>query len=477
MNLFEQISKFIAERDFQNALQIASQIENETDRLNALGIVYFYMENYEKAFQYLSKVLEIEPFHSPTLFNIAKLHFQKGDYEQAWKFVIRMPEKIPARYELLGDIMKSLDNLPMAVYYYKKAINSNSFKVAEKLKELEQIRTEKNVCVFAHPGFPYFSQEISEILSALFNVRLVIPSSSNELIEAYNWADIVWFEGINEIVIEISNKMPKNERKVILRVYEPVSDNILENINWFFIDQVIFTNAKLQTFYEQKCEELISIKKSIIEKGINLSYVTPSIKKAPKKIALIPDVGQYSVLNLVEIARSLSKENDFEFYLKVPQNFSMELFKTITFQIEKAGLQDRFFLSLNDENFYDFLSNKSSAIFYTLSETIEYPILLAMAMGISTFVFASNSTLEASLPPECLFYSQNEVVNRLHSQENNLFTLREFVENNFSLEKETKKIIDTIRYMSDEEIFDQLIVSIITSENNEKEEVNEIDKY
>ncbi|MCX7653975.1 MAG: hypothetical protein N2Z58_04785 [Fervidobacterium sp.] len=463
MNIFDEISQLLNNQEFEKAINLAQTLPSQTDQLNALGIIFYYTGNLEKSYESFLKVLELDPFHPAASYNFAKLAYQRGDYRSAWRFSLRAQHKFAGVYELAADATKALGNLHMATYYYTKAIKYGAAEnVLEKYnKLLSQLSKKQSMVIFASPNERYFSYQLSNVLSGVYNVEVVLPKNADEVLKSFNQADIIWFEGVNNILAEVSKKLPKNERKVIVRIYDLVGGSVVNDINWYFIDRIIFSSNVVRKFYEERYEEVLSIPRVTIEKCVNLSEIVFS-KRSNKKIALICDMSYLGLLSLLEIAKKLSEKGEFEFYLKVPENSPVEVIKAMKIWLKKYNLDNTFFLSPVSESFYDFLIDKDVAIFYTFSEEISYFILLSMAMGLPTFVYEANEIIGQNLPKECVFGSIEEVVSKIILKDLNPVILREFVEENYPLEREIESIINLIEQIDEDELFSEMILYVLT---------------
>ncbi|MEN3043540.1 MAG: hypothetical protein ABDH59_09660 [Fervidobacterium sp.] len=462
MSIFEEISQLLSKQEFEKAISLAQMLQSQTDQLNALGIIFYYMQDFEKSYENFLKVLELETFHPAASYNLARLVYQKADYKLAWRLSLRVQHKFAGVYELAADAVKALGNLHMATYYYRKAIKYKAAEnVFKKYNELiNQIRKSQNIVIFADSKERYFSYQLSNVLSSIYNVEVVLPKSADEVLNAFNKVNIVWFEGLNNILAQVSNKLPKNDRKIIVRIYDIVEESLINNINWYFIDEIIFSSEVVRRFYEKRYEELLSIKRITIEKCVDLSEIAP-LKRSNKKIALICDMNYFGLLSLLEIARKLAEKDKFEFYLRLPENPPVEIIQNIEIWLKKYNLHNTFFLSTAGESFYDFFNNKDVSIFYNFSEEVSYFIILSMAMGLPTFVYESNEIISQRLPKDFLFSSLEEVVSKITSKSLDPVVFREYVEDNYPLEREIESIVNLIEQIDENDLFAEMILYTI----------------
>lgn len=93
MDVFNEIKKLLSERNFSKAKKLAQNFENEIDKYNLLGIIFYYESKLDDAIEMFKKALNINPVHPDVLFNYSKALFEKGDYFESWRYLTRIPEK------------------------------------------------------------------------------------------------------------------------------------------------------------------------------------------------------------------------------------------------------------------------------------------------------------------------------------------------------------------------------------------------
>lgn len=116
---------------------------------------------------------------------------------------------------MLGDTQLQLNNLAMALHYYRKASELSDIpEMKEKYESLKkQFKKDTKVAFLCLPGLDHFIKDIANILSEMYEVKLVVTADGKQIVDAYNWADIVWIEWANELAVEITNKLPKGNKK------------------------------------------------------------------------------------------------------------------------------------------------------------------------------------------------------------------------------------------------------------------------
>lgn len=103
----------------------------------------------------------------------------------------------------------------MALHYYKKAYESSNIpELKEKYEHIKKqhYRGEK-LAIFCQTDLDRFIHEIADVLTHVYDVKIAIPKDSADIISVYSWADIVWLEWANELTVEITNELPKGNKK------------------------------------------------------------------------------------------------------------------------------------------------------------------------------------------------------------------------------------------------------------------------
>ncbi|WP_448378344.1 tetratricopeptide repeat protein [Fervidobacterium sp.] len=245
-----QLTELITQGRFSEAKQIAEKLPDIVQQENAFGMIYYYEGKLDDAVEHFKKALEIDPINSDVLFNYGKALFDKKDYKEAWRYLLRIHNKDWAVYDLLGDTQLVQGNIPMALYYYRKAAEISPLEEMKKkyLEYKKQYHQDVNIAILCLPGLDNFIHDIADILGEVYNVRLVVSANGNEIVQAYEWADIVWLEWANELAVEVTNKLEKKGKKIVCRLHpgKLIENQFLYRINWSKIDKIIIGCERLK---------------------------------------------------------------------------------------------------------------------------------------------------------------------------------------------------------------------------------------
>ncbi|MGC3947610.1 MAG: hypothetical protein QM762_24410 [Chryseolinea sp.] len=104
------------------ALELDSTL---SDAYKAMGVVYNYREEYDKAYPLLLKAVELNPSNEKAVGNLGTTYLLKGDLPNALKLEkkgVGMDPKNWIFYQLIGWIYRLLDDLPNAESWFQKSI-------------------------------------------------------------------------------------------------------------------------------------------------------------------------------------------------------------------------------------------------------------------------------------------------------------------------------------------------------------------
>lgn len=445
--VLEQINKLLQNKDFSKAKQLAENIDSEVDKYNILGIIHYHENNPEKSLEMFKKALETDPVNDDVLFNYSKVLFEKGDFFESWRYLTRIKTKTWEVYDLLGDTQLKQNNPAMALHYYKKALKLNNIKEMEnKFKDIrEKFKKEEKLAIFCLPGLDNFIKDIAEVLSNIYDVKLVVTTDGNEITNAYNWADIVWLEWANEMAVQITNKLSKENKKVICRLhgYEALRKDFLSKMNWNFIDKIIFVADNVLKTAIKNEPRIKNVSYKLIYNGIDLSKYTYSIRNSGENIVF---VGHFNYKkNPVLALQILKRINDIGNYklFWAGQMQDERMYNYINYLAEKLNLKEKFIFEGFKTNINDYLENKNLFLSTSIHEGYGVAILEAMSKGIKPAIH-NFYVAEEFYPKEFVFNTIDEAVEMITNSDYDSEKYRRFVEEKCPFEKQIFQIVKTI---------------------------------
>ncbi|WP_041082063.1 glycosyltransferase [Thermotoga profunda] len=443
---FEDVIKLIEKKDFSAAKQLAQSIESDIERLNILGIINFYENNLDDALKDFKNALEIAPTHNDVLFNYAKVLFEKGEYFESWRYLTRISDKSWEIWDMLGDTQFKSGNMPMALHYYKKAYDmSNLSELKTKYDSLRnQYHTGKKFAILCLPGLDNFIHNISEILSHVYDVKLVVSADSKEIQEAYSWADIVWLEWANEMAVAITNNLPKGTKKIICRLhrYEAFA-NYTRNINWKNVDRLILVAEHIGDVlkeYHSNAYEKFRDKIVVVPNGLDLCKFDFRPRGHGYNIAIVALINHRKDPAAWLQVIGYLKQIDPRYTLHIAGSFQ-EIHYQNYFEhfIKEADLEENVKLYGHIKDIAKFLEDKNYILSTSIHEGHPYNIMEAMARGIKPIIH--NYEGAKVQWPEKLVYNFIFEIPKIIESEYSSERYRKHVEDNYSLERQMEKIL------------------------------------
>ncbi|MGC8820019.1 MAG: glycosyltransferase [Fervidobacterium sp.] len=444
--LLSKISELISQRKYSEAKVLAEKIENEVDKQNVMGIIYYYEQDFDEAIKKFEGALKIDPIHADVLFNYAKVLFERGKYFESWRYLARIHDKTWEVYDLLGDTQLKQDNPAMALHYYKKAFEiSNISELKEKYNTLKsKYKKNEKLAIFCFPGLDNFVHDIADVLSNIYDIKLVVSTDGREITQAYQWADIVWLEWANEMAIEITNKLPKTGKKVICRLhsYESLTD-FPEKINWNNVDKLILVSEPIGEIlkrYHTKVYEKIKSKIIIISNGVDLNKFKFSPRNHGYNIAIVANISyKKDPATWLQVIGKL-KKLDERYTIHIAGSFQDLRYENyFRYFIKDANLEDnvKLYGFLKDIN--TFLEDKNYVLSTSIHESFGYNIAEAMASGIKSIIH--NFEGSKQLWPADMIFDFIDEIPKIISEDYNSERYRSFIEERYSLEEQIKKIV------------------------------------
>ncbi|MBN2695169.1 tetratricopeptide repeat protein [bacterium] len=124
------------EKNYKDALEIFLDLEekeffkakksDKLDILKHISIIYRLQNNFQKSFDYSTKLLALEPKYPPTLFNMALLYIKQKNYDKADFYINQFKKEVQGLdkeshiltfeyYKTKGDYQEAIDSLNMLI--------------------------------------------------------------------------------------------------------------------------------------------------------------------------------------------------------------------------------------------------------------------------------------------------------------------------------------------------------------------------
>lgn len=279
----------------------------------------------------------------------------------------------------------------------------------------------------------------------------MVTTDSNEIVQAYNWADIIWLEWANELAIEITNKLPKGDKKIVCRLHSYEALNYFpKKIKWENIDILILVSKHigeiLKKFHPDAYKRIKQIR--IIPNGVDLNKFTFSKKTHGYNIAVIGDISyKKDPAAWLQVIGFLKNKINVEYKLHIagePSDIEGGLRYSNYFDyfLNQSKLEKNVVIYGYVNNINEFLEDKNYVLSTSIHESFGYNIAEAMAKGIKPIIHNFHGAREI-WPEECVYnfiYEVPEILNSSYESEK----YRRHVEDNYSLEKQIKLLADLL---------------------------------
>ncbi|MEJ5229437.1 MAG: glycosyltransferase [Pseudothermotoga sp.] len=447
--MYEEISKLIQAKDFSKSIELIDKLaEDDPKKYNFLGLVYFNQGMLEKAKESLERGLKYSPTDSDLLFNYGYVLKEIGSDKEAWRYLMRIHNKDWTVYDLLGDTQFKLKNLPMALRYYKRATDlADNEEMKRKFSSIQsQARKNTKIAFLCLPGLDNFLKDIVETLSLVYDVKLVVSTDGKTIAEAIKWADIIWLEWANELVVEVTNKIDKGRKRILCRLhgYESLRKDLLNSIKWNKIDRVIFVARNVLDTTLQNCEAVRNSNIRLIHNGLDLNRYKFDIRRPGPNIAFAGFFNyKKNPVLAVQILKKLS-EIDSRYNIQWAGEIQDErMYRYILYILNKMRIEKNFSFVGWKKDIDRFLEDKNFFLSTSIHEGYGVAILEAVAKGIKP-VIHNFYIAEEFYPKEWIFNTVDEAVEMITSDSYDSDQYRRFVEDKCSLEQQISEILEVL---------------------------------
>ncbi len=128
--LFQLAVGYYQTGDLQKAESLCGQIirkqPKHIDALNLLGLVCYYLANYDSAIEYIRKALELNSDNAEAYTNLGNAYKNKGQLDKAitsYEKAIKLKPHLAMAHNNLGSVFQEKGRLDEAVTCYQKALN------------------------------------------------------------------------------------------------------------------------------------------------------------------------------------------------------------------------------------------------------------------------------------------------------------------------------------------------------------------
>ncbi len=393
--------------------------QNCREAYNNLGVISFRSDDKEKAIEYFSKSLEIDPYYKDAILNYTDLLCSINQLHLARPLLENIIKKNPNDEE----IIKLLND-----------INSSNY-------------VKSKITFICPPGQESFLRDIIKHFNARYEVRTCYTNTESEVLSDVEWADIIWFEWADVLAVSLTNHPDGilNDKHVICRLHSGESFTSLpKQINWSVVDNVIFVAEHIRKINELLSPKIKETTMSIIPNGINLDKWRFRTRERGFDIAYVGSINYKKGSILLPHLLNAVYNKDKRYRLHLAGEIQDPRYSFYFNQmIHDMGLSNSFIMYGNVDDIDTWLEDKNYIISASLLESQQLGICEAMAKGIKPVIH--NFVGARDLYPEkYIWNSIPDFVRLVQEDDYNSIEYRDFIGNTFSLEKQLGAIENII---------------------------------
>lgn len=387
---------------------------------NKYNIIYFCDNSKEKWNQFICKT----PIISPQ--DLKK--YRDKDIVIASSYVKEIEKQLKQSGYTKVKIFTLIDVFGERRYFLKK--DSSIKAKSNKIKIVKRI-------VFIIDGNNLFCTKIVERLKEKYEVRVVNTKDEKKIFEAIKWCDLCWFEWCDSLISYYTNLNILESKKVICRLHSyEVFNDLIYKVNWNNVDKVIFVAEWVKNNFIDKIE-IEKTKVVVISNIFDFDNWNFKERKKGYNIAVIGNIGwKKNFPMIIQFFYELWRlDNNYKMYIAYYSEGEIEK-RYLDNIVKKLRIEQNVIFSGNiDHNKLAYwLADKEYIVSGSIIESQGMNILEGMASGIKP-VIGYFPYSEQLYPEKYIYYSNQDFINQITSNEYNSFEYRNLVEKNFDEEK------------------------------------------
>lgn len=299
------------------------------------------------------------------------------------------------------------------------------------------INNERKKIVFFSQGDDNFIRDIIEKLSIQYETKKVTIGVDMKLIDQWmEWADICWFEWCDELLIYASKLEIAKEKKIICRLHSYEAFTYYPSrVNWSCVDRLIFVSEGIQKYVIEhyKVNRDITI---VIPNGVDLSKWTFKQRTPGFNVAYVGYINYKKgpMLLLHTLKAIHDQDNRYKFYI-AGQFQDTRYYLYFGQMVKEFGLENNYFFEGWQQDLDKWMEDKDYILCTSVLESQNMSVMQAMAKGIKPVVHNFVGA-KGIYNGNYLWNTIDEAVLKITDGCYNSNEYREFIENNYSLEKQ-----------------------------------------
>jgi len=428
-----KIEELINNGDLDNAVLLINEyqdiIKNDVEVYTFRAIIEIIKNNLDEAEGILKEGLSIDSNDFDLNYNLGYLYEQKNIYSKSIK------------------------------HYRKAAENCSDYNLKEEInKEIEKILNEyqdvavldRKKIVFFDKGGDKFIWDIINELSKEYETKHIRVTDYKQIDEGMKWADICWFEWCDEL-IAYGSKLPlAKEKKIICRIhgYE-VYTNFINQPDWKNINDLIIVAPHIKRIFEENTKYIDKggLKVHMIFCGINVNRYPLNMKNKGFNLGYLGYINYKKNIPLtLDIFKKLH-DVDSRYKLFIAGEFQdMRTLSYFKYFINEYELNNSVFFDgwKNEEQKIEWFKKIDYMLISSIDEGLCFAAAEAMCSGIKP-VLHNCEGIKDHYDKKYIFDTIDEATDMITCAEYDSKEYREFIKDNYSLEKECKQIKEIIK--------------------------------
>ena len=447
-DLHAQATELAQSGDLERALDLLRQLvhiePDVAEHHNDLGAVLCSLRRLDEAWKSLERAVSLEPENAQTLWNLAEVCLDRGDYVGAQGVLDRL-----AAHNLLSpDLVNRTATAALdagdrraGLELVLRSLDMDSTQPG--LSDMATVLNLGRLAVFCENDDRKFLHDILDHLSRRFIVREYAGGGENEIFELLQWSDLAFFEWCGPIMMTAS-MMPK-VTKIVCRLHRYEAFRPWPaKVNWSNVDALItLGNPYVIGALKAKAGDIEGKTRLVtIPNAVNLSAFAFKERERGKNLACLGYLNmRKNPMLLVQCFKDLLAR-DGGYRLFFAGNFQDEMLEQYMMHlVDQLGLADKVHFDGWCDNVDVWLEDKHFLVTASIGEGHPVGVMEGMARGLKP-VLHHFPGAEQYYPTPYLWRTSEEFVRRVVDDPYRPAEYRAFVEERFPLSRQLAAFSD-----------------------------------
>lgn len=411
--------------------EVESILENlfQTDALKndvkiIQGLMLYEKGQINEANHLLSELIAQNPNEVSFKMAYGEMLFSHGKYEEA--------------YDLYGYILNNGSDVD------SKSLITHYMSEIEKIQPELAYKYRKKLLILVKVGMDNFLDNVESTLRSKYEVKKVCITDSSQMDREIPWADIIWFEWCDELIIYGSRLQLIANKKIVCRLhsYEAFTSYISQ-VNWNNVHKVIFV-AKHIKDYVLANSDLTEDKTVIIPNGIKMDNWSYKRRSDGHSIAYVGYINYKKgpMLLLQAIKSIVDMDNRFKLYIAGQFQDGRDVLY-FNQMIPRLGLEKNVYYEGWQTDLDQWLEDKNYILCTSVLESQNMSVMQAMAKGIKPLIHEFVGARDI-YPEQFLWASLDELKRMVKARDFSSSAYHDWVGQHYSSDIESKLLDATI---------------------------------